>query len=97
MRQNDKSDLDRLQADIIIILCRLEKIFSHAFFSVMVHLTIQLQYEIKVTGPISYSWMYLIERSLCTLKPYVRNKANPKGSIAEAYVMNESNTFFCVT
>ncbi|TYK16413.1 CACTA en-spm transposon protein [Cucumis melo var. makuwa] len=38
-------------------------------------------------------WMYLIERSLRTLKQYVRNKARPEGSIAEEYVMNESNTF----
>ncbi|KAA0046643.1 hypothetical protein E5676_scaffold411G001130 [Cucumis melo var. makuwa] len=39
------------------------------------------------------SWMYPIERSLRTLKQYVRNKARPEGSIAEAYVMNESSTF----
>ncbi|TYJ97044.1 uncharacterized protein E5676_scaffold506G001100 [Cucumis melo var. makuwa] len=38
-------------------------------------------------------WMYPIERSLRTLKQYVINKACPKGSIAEAYVMNESSTF----
>lgn len=30
------TDLDRLQADIIVILCKLEKIFSSAFFDVMV-------------------------------------------------------------
>ncbi|KAA0050798.1 hypothetical protein E6C27_scaffold404G00510 [Cucumis melo var. makuwa] len=53
------SDLDRLQADIIIILYKLERIFPSAFFNVM----------------------------------YVQTKARPKGSIAEAYVMNESSTF----
>ncbi|KAA0046654.1 uncharacterized protein E6C27_scaffold427G00170 [Cucumis melo var. makuwa] len=37
--------------------------------------------------------MYPIERSLRTLKQYVRNKACPEGSIAERYVMNESSTF----
>ncbi|TYJ96926.1 CACTA en-spm transposon protein [Cucumis melo var. makuwa] len=36
---------------------------------------------------------YTMERSLCTLKQYVHNKVRPKGSIAEAYVMNESSTF----
>ncbi|KAA0046599.1 uncharacterized protein E6C27_scaffold114G001400 [Cucumis melo var. makuwa] len=39
------------------------------------------------------SWMYPIEISLRTLKQSVQNKAHPKGSIVEAYVMNESNTF----
>ena len=38
------SDLDRLQADIIIILCKLERIFSPTFFNVMVHLVIHLPY-----------------------------------------------------
>ncbi|KAL0549002.1 hypothetical protein IC582_013481 [Cucumis melo] len=75
------------------ILCKLERIFPPAFFSVMVHLAVHLPYEMKITGPISYSWMYPIERSLRTLKQYVRNKAHPGGSIAEAYVMNESSTF----
>ncbi|TYK21379.1 hypothetical protein E5676_scaffold609G00240 [Cucumis melo var. makuwa] len=39
------------------------------------------------------NWMYPIERSLRTLKQYVRNKAHPEGSIAEVYVMNESSIF----
>ncbi|KAA0038203.1 uncharacterized protein E6C27_scaffold270G00390 [Cucumis melo var. makuwa] len=87
------SDLDRLQADIIIIRCKLERIFPPVFFSVMVHLAVHLPYEIKVTGSVSYSWMYPIERSRRTLKQYVRNKARLKRSIAEVYVMNESSTF----
>ncbi|KAL0560440.1 hypothetical protein IC582_000845 [Cucumis melo] len=69
------SDLDRLQVDIIIILCKLERIFPPAFFSVMVHLVVHLLYETKITGPVSYSWMYPIERSLRMLTQYVRNKA----------------------
>ena len=68
----------------------------------MVHLAVHLSYEIKVTGLVSYSWMYTIERSLrtytierslSTLKQYVRNKAHVERSIAEAYVMNELSTF----
>ena len=59
----------------------------------MVHLVVHLPYEAKIVGPISYSWMYPIERSLRTLKQYVRNKARPEGSIAEAYLMYESRTF----
>ena len=49
------SDLGRLQAYIIIILCKLKIIFLHVFFSVMVHLFVYLPYETKVVGPISYS------------------------------------------
>ena len=32
-------------------------------------------------------------RYLCTLKSYVRNRACPEGSIAEAYLANECLTF----
>ncbi|XP_022158896.1 uncharacterized protein LOC111025354 [Momordica charantia] len=87
------SDLDRLEADIVLILCKLEKVFPPAFFDVMVHLAVHLPYEAKVVGPVSYSWMYPIERSLWTLKQYVTNKARPEGSIAKAFVMNEALTF----
>ena len=59
----------------------------------MVHLVVHLPYETKITGPVSYSWMYPVERCLRTLKQYVRNKARPEGSIAEGYIMNESSTF----
>ena len=37
--------------------------------------------------------MYLVERSLRMLRQFVQNKAQPKGSIAEAYVMNGLETF----
>jgi hypothetical protein len=41
-----------------------------------------------------YGWMYPIERRLYTLKCYVRNRSQPKGSIAEVYVANECLTFY---
>ena len=59
----------------------------------MIHLAVHLPYETKVIGSINYSSMYPIERSLHTLKQFVRNKAQPEGSIAKAYVMNELGTF----
>jgi hypothetical protein len=37
--------------------------------------------------------MYLVERRLYTLKRSVWNKAQPEGSIAEAYVADEALTF----
>jgi hypothetical protein len=37
--------------------------------------------------------MYPIERRLGTFKGYVRNRARPEGSIAEAYIAIEALTF----
>ena len=59
----------------------------------MVHLAVHLPDEALLRGPIQYGWMYPIERQLGTLKGYVRNRARPEGSIAEAYIANEALTF----
>ncbi|KAK2637526.1 hypothetical protein Ddye_032318 [Dipteronia dyeriana] len=49
----------------------------------MMHLPIHLIWEAKVAGPIQYKWMYPIERYLLKLNGYVRNMAQPEGSVAE--------------
>ncbi|RVW87900.1 hypothetical protein CK203_039720 [Vitis vinifera] len=70
--------LEHLENDIIVTLCKLERIFPPSFCDVMVHLPIHLASEAKVVGPVQYRWMYLR-----TLKSYVRNKSRPESSIAE--------------
>ncbi|KAL6214304.1 hypothetical protein ACLB2K_013740 [Fragaria x ananassa] len=86
-------DLDRLQQEIVVILCKLEQIFPPAFFTVMVHLAVHLPLEAKLAGPVMYRWMYPIERRLGDLKRYVRNRAHLEGSIAEGYIAEESLMF----
>ncbi|XP_050895866.1 uncharacterized protein LOC127102549 [Lathyrus oleraceus] len=86
-------DLDRLQSRIILTLCHLEMLFPPSFFTIMVHLTCHLIGEAKLGGPVHYRWMYPIERYLGHLKSYVRNKAQPEGSIAEGYLAEEVLTF----
>jgi hypothetical protein len=78
----------------LIILLKLEKIFSPALFDVMVHLVVHLPEEAILRGPVQYGWMYPIERRLCTLKNSMRNQARPEGYIEEAYVANEVLTFY---
>ena len=46
--------LDRMQDNIPIILCKLEKILSPDFFYVMEHLPIHLVEEAKLSGPVQY-------------------------------------------
>ncbi|GAB2298096.1 hypothetical protein Dimus_038512 [Dionaea muscipula] len=86
-------DFEQLENQFVATLCRLEQIFPPAFFDVMLHLPIHLAYEAAVARPVLYRWMYAIERYLHTLKSYVRNKARPEGSIAEAYVAEECMLF----
>ena len=59
----------------------------------MVHLAVHLPDEALLRGPVQYGWMYPIERRLGTFKGYVRNRARPEGSIAEAYIATEALSF----
>ncbi|XP_060171296.1 uncharacterized protein LOC132602472 [Lycium barbarum] len=86
-------DLDNLQNQIILTLCHLEMIFPPSFFTVMVHLVVHLVDEVRRGGPVHYRWMYPIERFLGHLKSFVRNMAQPEGSIAEGYLADEILTF----
>ena len=55
-------EVQKMQSDIITILCKLELIFPPAFFDIMVHLAIHLPQEALMAGPVAYRWMYPIER-----------------------------------
>ena len=86
-------DLEKMENQIVIVLCQLERIFPPSFFDVMMHLPIHLVGEAMIARPVQYWWMYPIERYLQTLKKYARNLAHPKGSIAEGYLADECLTF----
>ncbi|KAJ9539295.1 hypothetical protein OSB04_032028 [Centaurea solstitialis] len=65
-RELKKSDVEQMQKDIILILCKLEAIFPPAFFTIMVHLCIHLPEQVFLTGPVHYTWMFPIERYVHT-------------------------------
>ncbi|XP_028067200.1 uncharacterized protein LOC114270011 [Camellia sinensis] len=77
------TDLEKLQDQSVLVLCKLEKIFPPAFFDVMVHLVVHLPCEAILGGPVL----------LGILKGFAANKAHPEGSIAEAYISKECTTF----
>ena len=45
-------DLDALQEGIVFTLCKLERIFPPAFFTIMIHLTFHLPQEARLAGPV---------------------------------------------
>ena len=89
------NEVQALQEGVVIVLCKLERIFPPAFFTVMVHLCVHLPKEALLGGPVHSRWMYPIERYLGHLKKYVRNRARREGSIAEGYIVEEAMTFSC--
>ncbi|XP_028774325.1 uncharacterized protein LOC114731348 [Neltuma alba] len=85
--------LEILEQNIVVTLCKLEKVFPPGFFDSMEHLPVHLAYEAKVGGPVQYRWMYPFKRFLYTLKQKVKNKARVEASICEAYIVEETAMF----
>ena len=57
----DIAKFDKLEKQVVKILCKLEMIFPLSFFTIMVHLTV-LVTEAKVAGSVTLRWMYPIVR-----------------------------------
>jgi hypothetical protein len=70
-----KDMMEKLEDEILVLLCKLEKIFPLGWFNPMQHLLVHLPYEAKIGGLQQYRWMYHIERALKKLRAMVCNKA----------------------
>jgi hypothetical protein len=92
-KEISKNMMEKLEKEIPVLLCKLEKIFPPGFFNSMEHLLIHIPYEAKVGVPIQYRWMYHIEHALKNLRAMVRNKARVEGCIVEAFLLKEVSYF----
>jgi hypothetical protein len=88
--------MQKLEKEIPVLLCKMEKNFPPGVFNPMQHLLIHLPYEAKVGGLVQYRWMYHIERALRYLKPMVGNRARVEGCITEAFTLKEVAYFSSV-
>jgi hypothetical protein len=88
-----KEMMEKLEEEIPVLKCKLEKIFPPGWFNPMQHLLIHLPYEAKLSGPQQYRWMYHIERALKILRAMVRNKAKVEGCNAEEFKLKEITYF----
>jgi hypothetical protein len=43
--------IEKMEEEISVLLCKLEKIFPLGWFNLMQHLLIHLPYEAKIEGP----------------------------------------------
>ncbi|XP_057250051.1 uncharacterized protein LOC130591140 [Beta vulgaris subsp. vulgaris] len=66
------AELEKMEMNIAITLCKLERVFIPAFFDVMIHLPIHLATEARMAGPVHYRWMYRFERSVVSSYGYHR-------------------------
>ena len=61
-KELSKDVVRSLEDNVIVLLCKLEKIFPPGFFNVMQHLIIHLPYEARLGGPVLARWNYPYER-----------------------------------
>ena len=85
--------LDKLQNDVVVTLCLLEKYFLPSFFDIMLHFIVHLVRDVRLCGPVYLRWMYPFERFMKVLRGYVRNRNQPEGCIVECYIMEEAIEF----
>jgi hypothetical protein len=83
----DVKDLDLMKIESAIVMSFLEMQLPTSFFDSQIHLISHLVEEVAIGGPVSYRWMFPIERYLKTLKGFVRQNSRPKGSMGEGYLV----------
>jgi hypothetical protein len=88
-KENAVEMMEKLEKEISVLLCKMEKNFPPEIFNPMQYLLIHLPNEAKVGGPVQYRWMYHIERSLIYLKPMVGNMSRVEECITEAFMFKE--------
>jgi hypothetical protein len=81
--------MEKLEKEIPVLICILEKIFPPGWFNSMQHLLVHLPYEAKLGGLQQYRWMYHIERALKNLRVMVHNKERVEGCIREEFKLKE--------
>jgi hypothetical protein len=91
-----KDMMEKLEDEIPVLLCKLEKIFPLGWFNPMQHLLVHLPYEANIGGPQQYRWMYHIERALKKLRAMVCNKAKVEDCIVEEFKLKEIAYFSIV-
>ncbi|WVZ62685.1 hypothetical protein U9M48_012400 [Paspalum notatum var. saurae] len=87
---------EKLEKDVPMLICKMEKIFPPGFFDPMQHLLVHLAYEAKVRGHVQFRWMYHIKRALKYLRAMVGSKARVEGCIAGAFILKEISYFSSV-
>jgi secreted trypsin-like serine protease len=51
-KQVSKSMMQKIEKEIVVLTCKMEKVFSPGWFSAMQHLLVHLPWEAKVLGPV---------------------------------------------
>ena len=68
-------------------MCEMQQYLPPTFFNAQEHYLIHQVEEIELCGPVHTRLMWMVERQLNSLKDRVRQRACPKGSMVEGYMV----------
>jgi hypothetical protein len=92
-KQVSKMMIQKFEKEILILVCKMKKVFLSGWFNAMQYFLVHLSWEGKVGG-----LLYSQERELEKLRATVCNKAMVEGCIAETFtckeIMNFSSMYF---
>jgi hypothetical protein len=91
-----KEMMEKFEKEILVLICKLEKIFLPGWFNPIQYLLGQLPYEAKLGGLQQYRCMYHIERALKNLRAIIHNKMRVEGCIVEEFKLKEITYFTSV-
>jgi hypothetical protein len=89
-----KDMMEKLEKEIPVLICKLEKIIPTGLFNLMQHLRVYIPYEAKVGSPMLHRWMYHIKRILKYLRAMVGIMARVEGSTTESFMLKEITYFY---
>ena len=76
-------------------MCEMQKYLPSTFFNAQEHYLIHLVEEIEICRPAHTRSMWMAERHLKSLKALVRQRAHPKGSMVERYMVYQTMVYNC--
>jgi hypothetical protein len=67
-KQVSKVMMQKLEKEILVLVCKMKNIFPTGWFNAMQYLLVHLPWEARVGGPMQFRWMYSQERELKNLE-----------------------------
>ena len=79
--------------EIPCLMCEMQKYLPLGFFNAQEHYLIHQVEEIELCGAAHTRSMWMVERHLKTQKDFFRQRAHPKGSIMQGYMVYQSMVY----
>ena len=70
-------------------MCKMQQYLPPTFFNAQEHYLIHQVDEIELCEPVHTRSMWMVERQLKSLKDLVRQRAHPRGSMVEGYMVHQ--------